>query len=85
MHFSIEMNSRTFGSDLANELQTRLARPQRHRLLHGFPLTAAMPKANKFVQWAASAGDPGFNITRDPGQPPFASPPQLWQLLGTAH
>lgn len=35
----------TESSDL-RELRRRMAKPQRHRLLHGFPLAAAMPSAD---------------------------------------
>ena len=31
----------------ADELQRRMRGPQRHRLLHGYPLAAAMPDATE--------------------------------------
>ena len=32
------------------ELQRRMKRPQRHRLLHGYPLAAAMPPTHPPVE-----------------------------------
>ncbi len=50
------------------QLQTRLsefmARPQRHRLLHGYPLAAAMPYADEEVRHRAADGDPAFVLPR---------------------
>jgi coproporphyrinogen III oxidase-like Fe-S oxidoreductase len=42
---------------LRTELRRRMNRPQRHRLLHGFPLAAAMPFATHEVRERAAAGD----------------------------
>jgi len=39
--------------DLGKELRTRMAKPQRHRLLHGFPLAGAMPRAEGSEEWHA--------------------------------
>ncbi len=41
-----------FAGDLA-ELRRRMAKPQRHRLLHGFPLAGAMPRAEGSEEWHA--------------------------------
>ena len=50
-------------------LHHRMSKPQRHRLLHGFPLAAAMPFANDEVRKLAHAGHeryaPGHRIDRD--------------------
>jgi oxygen-independent coproporphyrinogen-3 oxidase len=43
-----------------------MARPQRHRLLHGFPLAAAMPYASQEVRRRAAEGDTDFCLTPDP-------------------
>ncbi len=53
-----------------SELRTRLlkfmARPQRHRLLHGYPLAAAMPYADQEIRNLAATRDPSFEFTRNP-------------------
>ena len=41
-------------------LHQRMSKPQRHRLLHGFPLAAAMPFANNEVRKLANAGHERF-------------------------
>ena len=50
-------------------LHQRMSKPQRHRLLHGFPLAAAMPFANDGVRKLANAGHerfaPGHRADRD--------------------
>lgn len=43
-----------------------MARPQRHRLLHGYPLAAAMPYANRDVRNRAAAGGDQWTLPRDP-------------------
>jgi coproporphyrinogen III oxidase-like Fe-S oxidoreductase len=45
-------------SDDLCELRRRMARPQRHRLLHGYPLAAAMPSADALMQLDAFRFDP---------------------------
>jgi coproporphyrinogen III oxidase-like Fe-S oxidoreductase len=51
-------------------LRTRLfkfmSRPQRHRLLHGYPLATAMPYADGKVRIRAASGDSDFVLPRDP-------------------
>jgi len=47
-------------------LRRWMARPQRHRLLHGFPLAAAMPYADRVVRERAIAGDEAFCFRPDP-------------------
>lgn len=42
-----------------------MARPQRHRLLHGFPLAAAMPYASRDVRRRAAAGEAAFRVPYD--------------------
>src|SRR5262245_59454145 len=43
----------------AQELQRRLSRPQRHRLLHGYPLAAAMPQRQQDEEpWEVAYGEP---------------------------
>ena len=42
---------------LREQLRRRMQRPQRHRLLHGFPLAAAMPFATREVRDRAESGD----------------------------
>ena len=50
-------------------LRTRLlkfmARPQRHRLLHGYPLAAAMPYADHEITSRAASGDSSFAFSRN--------------------
>ncbi|MEN9557570.1 MAG: Oxygen-independent coproporphyrinogen-III oxidase 1 [Planctomycetota bacterium] len=46
--------------NLDTVLQHRLSRPQRHRLLHGFPLAAAMPFASDDVRKLRDAHDERF-------------------------
>ena len=41
-------------------LQQRMSKPQRHRLLHGFPLAAAMPFANDEVRKRSDTNDEEF-------------------------
>jgi hypothetical protein len=45
---------------LRARLSEFMARPQRHRLLHGFPLAAAMPYVDEQVRHRAAGGDPEF-------------------------
>lgn len=52
-------------ADEANEslrqlVRNRLKKPQRHRLLHGFPLAASMPFLNYDMRRAVELGDPRF-------------------------
>jgi oxygen-independent coproporphyrinogen-3 oxidase len=59
-----------------------MSRPQRHRLLHGFPLAAAMPFADADVRRMAAAIDSNFEPSRNPRNPlligvlphPFCNP-----------
>lgn len=59
-----------------------MARPQRHRLLHGYPLAAAMPFADADVRSMAAAIDSRFEPPRNPRNPllvgvlphPFCNP-----------
>ena len=48
-------------SQLGKLLGERMSKPQRHRLLHGFPLAAAMPFANDEVRTLSDAGDQRFS------------------------
>ena len=43
-------------------LQHRMSKPQRHRLLHGFPLAAAMPFASDEVRKLSDANDERFAL-----------------------
>ena len=47
-------------SQLSQLLRERMSKPQRHRLLHGFPLAAAMPFANDKVRSLSDARDQRF-------------------------
>lgn len=51
---------------LRSRLLKYMARPQRHRLLHGYPLAAAMPYANCEVRERAASGDGDFCLCPDP-------------------
>ncbi len=51
---------------LRSRLCKFMARPQRHRLLHGYPLAAAMPYADAEVRHRAANGDPAFVLPRNP-------------------
>jgi coproporphyrinogen III oxidase-like Fe-S oxidoreductase len=55
----------TATSELRARLSKFMARPQRHRLLHGYPLAAAMPYADREVRNRAANGDPEFVLPRD--------------------
>ena len=50
------------GSYLSERLARHMARPQRHRLLHGFPLAAAMPFLDQATRKRAAEGDPTFDL-----------------------
>lgn len=54
-----------------HRLRTRLhrfmSRPQRHRLLHGYPLAAAMPYADEDARTRAANGDAAFMLPRQKG------------------
>lgn len=50
---------------LSKLLRERMNKPQRHRLLHGFPLAAAMPFANDEVRSLSDAGDQRFAPVSD--------------------
>lgn len=65
MLLSVDETRQSATLDFTGELRTRMAKPQRHRLLHGFPLAAAMPEANISVKRAARSGDPAFQVRRD--------------------
>ena len=47
-------------------LHHRMSKPQRHRLLHGFPLAAAMPFASDEVRKLSDAADERFAPQHDP-------------------
>ncbi len=49
-------------------LHHRMSKPQRHRLLHGFPLAAAMPFANDEVRNLANAGHERFAPRHHPNR-----------------
>jgi len=59
-----------------------MSRPQRHRLLHGYPLAAAMPFADNEVRARVASGDAAFGFSRDAVSPllvgvlphPFCNP-----------
>lgn len=51
---------------LRTRLHKFMARPQRHRLLHGYPLAAAMPYADEKVRHRAANSDPEFLLPRNP-------------------
>ena len=53
--------------DLRNRLRRLLDRPQRHRLLHGYPLAAAMPFADDKVRRRAENGDSELCLPINPG------------------
>lgn len=55
----------TATGELRARLSKFMARPQRHRLLHGYPLAAAMPYADREVRNRAANGDPEFVLPRD--------------------
>jgi len=52
--------------DLDELLQDRMSKPQRHRLLHGFPLAAAMPFASDAVRKLSDANDERFVLRHHP-------------------
>ena len=52
--------------NLEKVLQHRLSKPQRHRLLHGFPLAAAMPFASDDVRTLCDAHDERFVLRHHP-------------------
>jgi coproporphyrinogen III oxidase-like Fe-S oxidoreductase len=43
-----------------------MARPQRHRLLHGYPLAAAMPYVDEHVRHRVANNEPQFLLPRNP-------------------
>ena len=47
-------------------LQHRMSKPQRHRLLHGFPLAAAMPFASDDVRQLSDSNDERFALKYHP-------------------
>jgi oxygen-independent coproporphyrinogen-3 oxidase len=54
-------------SQALNELlRHRMSKPQRHRLLHGFPLAAAMPFATDDVRKLSDANDERFPLKHHP-------------------
>lgn len=67
---------------IESRLKKLLARPQRHRLLHGYPLAAAMPFANQEVRTRAVNREPGLVHHRNSKAPllvgvlphPFCNP-----------
>ena len=58
-------------SDRLSHVQSRLirhmGRPQRHRLLHGYPLAAAMPFVDQDTRRRAGAGEQEFCHSTNPG------------------
>ncbi len=53
---------------LRSRLLKYMARPQRHRLLHGYPLAAAMPYADSDVRQRATNGDADSCLRPDPAR-----------------
>ncbi len=51
---------------LRARLSKFMARPQRHRLLHGYPLAAAMTYSDEQVRCRAARRDPAFVLPRNP-------------------
>ncbi len=56
-------------SSLDELVVARLNKPQRHRLLHGFPLAASMPLLTNEMRAAAEAGHPDFQHAYLPHRP----------------
>ena len=56
-----------FEHDLTRRLEHFMSRPQRHRLLHGFPLAAAMPHASTEV-YSSMDSRPEFKLGPDSGK-----------------
>jgi coproporphyrinogen III oxidase-like Fe-S oxidoreductase len=56
-------------SNLQALLVARLQKPQRHRLLHGFPLAASMPRLTNELRTFAEAGHPKFEHAFLPHRP----------------
>ena len=52
---------------LRARLHRFMSRPQRHRLLHGYPLAAAMPYADHEARRRAANGEPAFLLPRQKG------------------
>ena len=50
-------------------VRSRLKKPQRHRLLHGFPLAASMPFLDQETRFAAENGDSRFQHDYHPDMP----------------
>ena len=50
-------------------VKSRLKKPQRHRLLHGFPLAASMPFLDQETRRAIERGDARFQHDYQPGKP----------------
>ena len=50
-------------------VRSRLKKPQRHRLLHGFPLAASMPFLNHETRHAVENGDSRFQHFYHPDKP----------------
>ena len=53
-------------SQIRTRLSKFMARPQRHRLLHGYPLAAAMPYADQEIRNFAANRDPSFVFPLNP-------------------
>lgn len=63
-------NSNVDTSDLLSQLvRDRLDRPQRHRLLHGFPLAHSMPFIDSTTRQAVEDGDSRFQHSFHPDKP----------------
>jgi coproporphyrinogen III oxidase-like Fe-S oxidoreductase len=56
----------TPSQSLTELLRHRMSKPQRHRLLHGFPLAAAMPFADAEVRQLIDANDERFVLKHHP-------------------
>lgn len=56
----------TPAQELTKLLRHRMSKPQRHRLLHGFPLAAAMPFASDDVRKLSDANDERFALRHHP-------------------
>ncbi len=62
--FVIEQND-----SLRQLVKSRLKKPQRHRLLHGFPLAASMPYLDQETRRATERGDSRFQHDYQPSKP----------------
>ena len=63
---TISTSTESASDNLRELLQRRMSKPQRHRLLHGFPLAAAMPFASERVRAMSNIGHEAFSNRYDP-------------------